>query len=456
MIHSRKPDGRDQLYLSVESLLTLGFLAVILTGTALLELPVSSKSGESVGLFNSLFTATSAVCVTGLVAVDTGTTFSTFGQFVLMALIQVGGLGFMLFATMIMVMLGRKISLKGRMLIRESMNSASLSDLSGLTRLYLMLALGIELVGAALLSIRFVPVYGWKRGLWMAVFHAVSAFCNAGFDLFGRFSSLTAFARDPLVLLTVAVLIVLGGLGFSVILEALRNRQGFKGLSLHARIVLMLTPVLLVAGTVFYMIVEWKREGTLAGFNAAEKAMNAFFQSVTMRTAGFNSFDLSKFTDGSKLFSCLLMLIGASPASTGGGMKTTTVTVFVLLMMSVVKGESEVNIARRRLSGDVTRRALAVVALFMSTFIIGALAITLIENGRFALSDIMFEASSAMGTVGVSSIGTPNLQSLSRAVLIPMMFLGRIGPLTLAIAIAKRQGRSVRPSKYPEEKIMIG
>ena len=456
MIHFRRPEGRDQQYRSVESLLTLGFLAVILTGTALLELPVSAKSGHSIGLFNSLFTATSAVCVTGLVAVDTGTTFSPFGQLVLMALIQVGGLGFMLFATMIMVMLGRKISLKGRMLIRESMNSGSLSDLSRLTRLYLMLALGIELVGAALLSIRFVPVYGWKRGLWMALFHAVSAFCNAGFDLFGRFSSLTAFARDPLVLLTVAFLIVLGGLGFSVILEALRNRQGFKGLSLHARIVFMLTPVLLIAGTVFYLLVEWKGAGTLAGFNAAEKTMNAFFQSVTMRTAGFNSFDLSKFKDGSKLFSCLLMLIGASPASTGGGMKTTTVTVFVLLMMSVVKGESEVNIARRRLSGDVTRRALAVVALFMSTFIIGTLAMTLIENGRFALSDIMFEASSAMGTVGVSSIGTPNLQPLSRAVLIPMMFLGRIGPLTLAIAIAKRQGKTSRLSKYPEEKIMIG
>lgn len=456
MIHSRKPEGRDQQYRSVESLLTLGFLAVILTGTALLELPVSAKNGQSVGLFNSLFTATSAVCVTGLVAVDTGTTFSPFGQFVLMTLIEVGGLGFMLFATMIMVMLGRKISLKGRMLIRESMNSASLSDLSSLTRLYLMLALAIELVGAAVLSMRFVPMYGWRRGLWMAVFHAVSAFCNAGFDLFGGFSSLTAFARDPLVLLTVAALIVLGGLGFSVILEALRNRQGFKGLSLHARIVLMLTPLLLIAGTVFYLIVEWNRAGTLAGFNTVDKAVNAFFQSVTMRTAGFNSFDLSKFQDGSKLFSCLLMLIGASPASTGGGMKTTTVTAFALLMLSVVKGESEVNIARRRLSGDVTRRALAVVALFMSTFIIGTLAITLIENGRFALSDIMFEASSAMGTVGVSSIGTPNLQPLSRAVLIPMMFLGRIGPLTLAIAIAKRQGRSARSSKYPEEKIMIG
>lgn len=455
MIQFRRSDGRER-YHSAESLLALGFLAVILAGTVLLALPAATQSGRSIGLFDSLFTATSAVCVTGLVAVDTGATFSAFGQAVLLALIQVGGLGFMVFATMIMVMLGRKISLRGRMLIRESMNSASLSDLSGLTRLYLLLALGIEMAGAALLSVRFIPLYGPRRGLWMALFHAVSAFCNAGFDLFGGYSSLTAFAREPLVLLTVAALIVLGGLGFSVILEALCNRQGFRGLSLHARIVLMLTPVLLLAGTAFFLLAERGGAGALAGFGAGDRALNAFFQSATMRTAGFNSVDLSRMKDGSKLFSCLLMMIGASPASTGGGMKTTTAAVFALLMSSVVRGESEVSIARRRLSGDVTRRALAVVALFVSTLVVGALVISLIEDGRFALSDVLFEASSAMGTVGVSSIGTPNLRPASRAVLLPMMFLGRIGPLTLAIAVGRRQGYARRPSKYPEEKIMIG
>ena len=439
-----------------EARLALGFLAVILMGAALLSLPAAARDGRSIGLTDSLFTATSAVCVTGLVSVDTGTTFSPFGQIVLFVLIQVGGLGFMVFATMIMVMLGRKISLKGRMLIRESMNSASLSDLSGLTRLYLLLALGIELIGAGLLAMRFVPMFGPKRGLWMALFHAVSAFCNAGFDLFGGFSSLTGFAGDPLVLMTVAVLIVLGGLGFSVILEALRNRQGFRGLSLHARIVLVLTPALLLAGTFFYLLAEWRGAGTLSGFGAGEKVLNAFFQSVTMRTAGFNSFDLSRMKDGSKLFSSLLMMIGASPASTGGGMKTTTIAVFALLMLSVAKGESEINIARRRLSNDVARRALSVVALYVSVLILGTLVISLIEDGRFALSDVFFEASSAMGTVGVSSIGTPNLTPASRAVLLPMMFLGRIGPLTLAIAVARRQGNARKSSRYPEEKIMIG
>ena len=439
-----------------ESILALGFLVLILLGAVLLALPAAARDGQSIGLFSSLFTSTSAVCVTGLVTVDTGTTFSMFGQAVLLVLIQIGGLGFMVFATMIMVMLGRKISLKGRMLIRESMNSTSMSDLGRLTGLYLLLSLGIELAGMILLSVRFVPLYGWKHGLWMALFHAVSAFCNAGFDLFGRYASLTAFSGDPLVLLTVAVLIILGGLGFSVVLETLRNREGFRSLSLHTRIVLLTTLVLLVTGTVFYWIAERTNTETLAGSPEGEKVLNAFFQSVTMRTAGFNSFDHSRFRDGSKLFSSLLMMIGASPASTGGGIKTTTVTALTLLMLGVVRGESEVNVARRRLPDDIARRALAVAVLFLTTLLTGTLIISFIENGRFPLEDILFEASSAMGTVGVSAIGTPNLHPASRAVLLPMMFLGRVGPLTLAVAVAKRQGGIRSASKYPEERIMIG
>ena len=429
-----------------EEWLVFGFLGIILLGTLLLALPVSTRDGHSIGFLDSLFTATSAVCVTGLVAVDTGTTFSLFGQAVLLVLIQVGGLGFMVFATRVMMMLGRRISIKNRLLIRESMNGASLSNLGTLARLYLLLALGIEAAGAALLAIRFVPMVGLRRGSWFAVFHAVSAFCNAGFDLFGGFSSLTGFASDPLMLLTVAALIILGGLGFSVILEVLRDRTGFRSLSLHTRIVLTFTLALLSAGTAFYALVEHGRLDIL----------NAFFQSVTMRTAGFNSVDLSSFTDGSKLFSSLLMMIGASPASTGGGMKTTTVAVVALLIVSVVKGDDRVNAARRRISADTVRRALAVVALFLTMLTLGTLSLSIIENGRFSLADILFECSSAMGTVGVSAIGTPNLHPVSRALLMPMMFLGRVGPLTLAVAVARRQGYIKPVAKFPEEKIMIG
>ena len=337
MILPAKQKGKAS-FQHAESILALGFLAVILLGTVLLALPIAAKNGQSIGLFDSLFTSTSAVCVTGLVVVDTGTTFSLFGQIVLIVLIQVGGLGFMVFATMLMVMLGRKISIRGRMLIRESMNASSLSDLGSLTRLYLLLSLAIELIGTITLCFRFVPLYGWKHGTWMALFHSVSAFCNAGFDLFGNYASLTAFSGDPLVLLTVASLIILGGLGFSVILETARNRQGFRNLSLHTRIVLMTTLVLLLAGTVFYWIVERTNAETLAGCSEGEKILNAFFQSVTMRTAGFNSFDLSALRDGTKLFSSLLMMIGASPASTGGGIKTTTIAALTLLMLGVVRG----------------------------------------------------------------------------------------------------------------------
>ena len=225
MILPAKNKGKAS-FQHAESILAVGFMAVILLGTALLALPIAAAGGQRLSLFDSLFTATSAVCVTGLVSVDTGTTFSLFGQIVLIVLIQVGGLGFMVFATIFMVMLGRKISIKGRMLIRESMNTSSMSDLGSLTKLYLLLSLAIELAGAVLLSVRFVPLYGWKHGIWIALFHSVSAFCNAGFDLFGNYASLTAFSGDPLVLLTVAVLIILGGLGFSVILETIRNRQG--------------------------------------------------------------------------------------------------------------------------------------------------------------------------------------------------------------------------------------
>ncbi len=439
-----------------ESLLVYGFLALIALGAVLLALPVSARDGRSIGVFDSLFTATSAVCVTGLVAVDTGTAFSLFGQAVLLMLIQVGGLGFMVFATMIMVMLGRRISLKGRMLIRESMNGATLSDLSVLTRLYLLLALAIELIGTSILSLRFVPLYGWKHGLWMALFHAVSAFCNAGFDLFGRFSSLTAFSGDPLVLLTVAGLIVCGGLGFSVILETLRCREGFRSLSLHTRIVLMLTAILLAAGTAFFLLAEGANEATLAERGTGERVLNAFFQSVTLRTAGFNSFDLSRLRDGSKLLSTLFMFIGASPASTGGGVKTTTAAALFFLILNVIRGESEVRIARRRLSDDTVRRALAVITLFLSVQVLGALTLSFIEDGRFSLADIWFETASAMGTVGVSAIGTPNLSPAGRAVLLPMMFLGRVGPLTLALALSGRQNRIRSASKYPEERIMIG
>lgn len=442
-----------------ERMLALGFLGLILVGTVLLALPVSSSDGQSLGWLNSLFTATSAVCVTGLVAVDTGTALSVFGQVVLLVLIQLGGLGFMIFATLIMAALGRRISLRERVLIRESVSVSTFSGLMRITRIYGLMALVIESAGAVLLAVRFIPLYGWGKGIWYAVFHSISAFCNAGFDLMGGYSSLTAFGSDAWVLMVIAVLIILGGLGFSVMQEVVNGRwRSWRTLSLHARIVLLSSGVLLAVGTVFYALVEWHNPRTLdAGDPSwAEKWVNAFFQSVTMRTAGFNSVDLAGLRDSSKLMSVILMFIGASPASTGGGLKTTTVSVLVLIVLSVIRGHEHVHVFGKRLPSGLLRRALALLFIYLGILLAGTMALTLMEQDGYSFIDLLFESASALATVGVSAIGTPSLRWSSRLVLIPLMFFGRVGPLTLALALANKQDRSQNRLRYPEESIMIG
>ena len=441
-----------------ERALALGFLALIVLGALLLSLPAASATGKSIGLFSGLFTATSAVCVTGLVAVDTGTAFSGLGQAVLLVLIQLGGLGFMIFATMIMGVMGRKITLRGRVLIRESMSVTSLSGLTGLAKVYGSLALLIEGAGAAMLATRFVPAFGWSKGLWYSVFHAVSAFCNAGFDLMGGFSSLTGFQREPLVLQTAAMLIVLGSMGFSVMFELMRERFRWRALSLHARVSLVMSGALLVLGTAAFALAEWRNPLTLGaeGLDVGDKLVNALFQSATMRTAGFNSIDLASMGEGTKLISVILMFIGASPASTGGGVKTTTVAVVWLIMLSVVRGHRDVNVMGRRLPTELMRRALAILTIYLMLLLTTVIALTMLEAGRFSAVDMTFEATSALATVGVSAAGTPNLSLPSRILLLPVMYLGRVGPLTLALALARRQQDKQNSIRYPEENLMIG
>lgn len=440
-----------------ERTMALGFLLIILLGGLLLTLPAASASGESIGLGNGMFTATSAVCVTGLVTVDTGTAFTLFGQIVLLSLIQTGGLGFMIFATLIMAALGRRITLQDRVLIRESMNASTLSGLVQLTGWYGLLALGIEGIGALLLTSRFVPAYGWSRGVWYSVFHSVSAFCNAGFDLFGNFSSVTGLAGDPVVLLTIAVLIVLGGIGFAVMLDVLHNRFRFSGFTLHTRIALVMSAGLLLFGTVFLALVEWKNPATLGAVDGtAHRLINAFFQSVTMRTAGFNSVPLDAMHDGSKLLSVLLMFVGASSASTGGGVKVTTVAVLLLTVLSVIRGEEDITASKRRLPAALVRRALAIMMFYTMILVGSTMAISLIEGDRYDMIDLLFETTSALATVGVSSIGTPNLKPASHVLLACMMYIGRVGPLTMALALARRQGRARNKIRYPEETITIG
>jgi trk system potassium uptake protein len=443
-----------------ERIMALGFLIVILSGALLLTLPIASISRHSIGFHNALFTSTSAVCVTGLVVVDTADTFSLFGQLVILLLIQIGGLGFMIFATLVMVALGRRISLRNRVLIRESMNTTSLGGLVRLSKWFSMLALSIEFCGALVLSIRFIPMYGVKNGVLYSVFHAVSAFCNAGFDLFGGFISLSRFQHDPLVLLTIAALIITGGLGFYVINEFLHYRFQFHKFSLHTKLVVLITGFLLVLGTVLVLTLEWDNAATLGSptLNFGQRLMNAFFQSTTLRTAGFASLDQASLTDSTKLISVILMFIGASPASTGGGVKTTTMSVVFLLVLSVIRGRDSVRIFGKQLPSDTVKRALTIVVISLGLVIVCTCALSISERfNHKSMLDLVFEATSAFATVGLSAAGTQTLNPFSQTLLIPLMYFGRVGPLTMAFALASRMENNPRNRiSYPEEKIMIG
>lgn len=439
-----------------ERVLALGFLMLIILGTALLSLPFAAADGQSHGLMNGAFTATSAVCVTGLVTLDTVTAWSLFGKIVILALIQLGGLGFMVFATLIMVALGRKITLRERMVIRESMNISTLSGLIRLSMLYGLIALLVELLGAALLAVRFVPAFGWRKGVLFSLFHAISAFCNAGFDLFGSFSSLTAYSGDAYLLSIVSLLIILGGLGFSVIFECAAHRFHWRKFSLHARLVLIATGMLILIGAVVFCLLEWNNPKTLGGMGVFDKLTNGLFQSITLRTAGFNSIPQESLRESSKLMGVMMMFVGASPASTGGGVKTTTMSVLLLVVISVIRGHQDVNLMKKRLAPALVKRALAILFIAGAVLIIGTMALTVIEGDRYSLLDLIYEAASAVGTVGISAIGTPNLSSASQILLIPLMFLGRVGPLTIALAFAYRQDNRQEHVKYPEDSIIIG
>ena len=441
-----------------ERMLALGFLVIIIAGGALLSLPFSGANGQSIGLLAGFFTATSAVCVTGLSIIDVGLQLSLFGQGVLLVLIQVGGLGFMAFATLIMVALGRRVSLRGRMVLRDSMNQTSLSGMVHLSLRFFLMAVVIELCGALLLMPRLIVLYGTGKGVWYSVFTAISAFCNAGFDLFGSGNSITHLSREPWILLVLAGLIVLGGLGFTVIAELIHNRFRWKGLSLHSKLVLCMTGALLLSGMALMLLLECANPATLGnGMTVLEKLINGFFQSVTFRTAGFASVDQARLTDSSKLLGCLYMLIGASPASTGGGVKTTTVAVLMLLVWSVVRGRERISAFGRELAADTARRCLTIVSIGFVMVMASTCLISVLEGGRFELIDILFETASAFSTTGLSAVGTASLGKVSQLLLMPLMYLGRVGPLTLAFAlISHAEGGRINRVHFPEEKIMIG
>ncbi len=422
-------------------ILAVSFALLILAGTLALMLPIASAAGQATPPLDALFTATSAVCVTGLVVVDTGTYWSPFGQVVILALIQLGGLGIMSGATLLWLALGRRVSLRQRLLMREALGTFSLSGVEDVVRRIVIITVIAELGGTALLALRLALDYPPSIALWYGFFHAVSAFNNAGFDLFGEYRSLMLYTGDPTILLVIAGLVILGGLGVFTLIDVAQARS-FHRLSLDSKLVVSVSLLLLVVDTVSLLALEYGNPKTLGELNLGHKLLNAFFHAVMPRTAGFNSLNIPDLTQGTLAITIVLMFIGAAPASTGGGIKVTTFSTLLAAIVSMARGRPQVEAFGREFPQTVIFRALTVALLAVALVMSAAIVLTITEGGSFTLA--LFEAVSAFATVGLSSGLTTSLTPVGKLVLIVLMFIGRLGPLTLALALIQAQ----RPTAY--------
>ena len=445
----RKPDHAARVLMSF-------FLLVIFLGSVLLSLPLSSRNGESCGAMTAVFTATSATCVTGLSLVDSYSQWSAFGQVVLLGLIQIGGLGYMAFVSVFYFLLRRRIGLRERLVLQQAM---ALDELKGVVRLVRLILAGTFLVegtGALILTLRFLMEYPLKKALWLGVFHAVSAFCNAGFDILGFITpgaSLVAYRGDVAINLTLTALIVIGGLGFFVWNDLLMLRQKNHRLSVHTRLVLWTTGILLVGGTLAILALEWNNPATLGGMTVGKKILAAFFQSGTTRTAGFAAVDQGSLTGSGKLVSMLLMLVGGSSGSTAGGIKTVSVALLFLMSYSVLRNHKETVLFGRRISQQQMASAASIALLVSGLGLMGGMILSA-TNG-LALSDCLYEAISAICTVGLSTGITAGLNLGSRILLIIYMFFGRVGIMTISFAFMTKipPDNAVR---HPEARVLIG
>ncbi|MGN0292063.1 MAG: TrkH family potassium uptake protein [Lachnospiraceae bacterium] len=439
--------------LSYTRTIALSFFCVILIGSILLCLPISSRNGEWTPFLNALFTATSATCVTGLVVYDTFTYWSLFGQLVILLMIQIGGIGLMTIITTFAIFRKKKIGLHERMLLKAS---AGNTRLSGMVRLVKRIILGtfiFEGIGALLLAIRFIPQMGWLKGAYYAVFHAISSFCNAGFDLMGcyeQFSSFTAYETDILVNVVVMLLIIIGGIGFLVWSDVIVHKGNFRKYSLHSKIVLMTTAFLLISGCLGFFLFE--RNGNLKGMSTFDQILSAMFMSVTTRTAGYNTMNLSTLSESGSLLAMILMLIGGSPGSTAGGIKTTTFAAVVLTVWSMSKGSSELTIFKKRFEQNTAKQAMSIMAVYFAGVLLATMIICAIEP--FSIKQVLFETISAAGTVGLTQGITTSLGTVSRIILIILMYGGRIGGMSLLLVFAERKKEA--PMKRPSEQVLLG
>ncbi len=434
-------------------LIAFSFFGVITVGGLLLILPISSADGTWTEPLTAFFTATSATCVTGLVVTDTYTHWSFFGQLVVLSMIQIGGLGFMTVMTAFAVAMRKKIGLHERSLLMQAAGSMTHGGLIRLTRRIITITAFFELLGACLLAIRFVPQMGFAEGIWNAIFHSVSAFCNAGFDImgkYGQFCSLTGYVGDALVSLTVCSLIAVGGIGFLVWDDIIKNRFHYGKYELHTKLVLNTTAILILGGWVAFFLTE--ADGDLAGLTLKEKLLASLFQSITPRTAGFNTIDMSKLSDGGAFLTIFLMFVGGSPGSTAGGVKTTTIAVLLLDTIATATMQSSITIHKRRLDDAIVKRASAIVTVYGFGIMAAAFAVYALEP--VGLKEAVFEVTSAVGTVGLTMGITPQLCAGSRLILMLMMFAGRVGGLSFVLLLGEK--RKTRLTELPTENILIG
>ena len=436
------------------SVLALGFIAIIFIGTLLLMLPVSSARGEWTDPLTAGFTAVSATCVTGLVTVDTGSFFSTFGHTVILLLIQVGGLGFMTMAVLAALLFGKSVTPKDRMLVAASYNLNSSDSVLDLVKSILLGTAVIEGVGALALAFRFVPQFGWGRGIYVSIFTSVSAFCNAGFDVLGNdFASLTAYVSDPLVNITVMLLIITGGIGFIIWRDLYRlvTRKGH--LSVYSKLVLSISAVLLLGGALLFAVFEWNNPETIGSLPTAEKIMASLFQSVTLRTAGFCTVDNGALTQNSEILGVILMFIGGAAGSTAGGVKVATVGVIFHTVWCVIRGKSEVVIFGRKISQDIFTRAVA--AFAMQILLIAVGSVLIVAASGLDTVAVVYEVTSAVDTVGISMGLTPSFGTVPKIILMVLMYIGRVGFFTVSCAVMERFNKRSTSLTYPNANIIV-
>ncbi len=448
-----KPNAPLQ-HLSPMRIIIFGYSLIILIGTVLLMTPYAARSGMSAPFIDALFTATSATCVTGLIVHDTYLYWTAFGQTVIILLIEIGGLGFLSFSLLVATFTKRKIGLRERVMMQESVNAPQIGGIIRMTRFIIYTSLMLEGGAAVLLATRFIPALGWARGVWYSIFHSISAFCNAGFDLMGVYgptSSLVHWQTDPLVNVVVMALIAVGGLGFFVWSDLREHKWHFKRYKLHTKLVLCTTAALIVIPAMLLLMFEY-HGSAYEGLHFGGKVIASFFQSVTTRTAGFNTVDLAAMTDESKILMTVLMLIGGSPGSTAGGMKTTTVALMLLCVTSGMRRRQSVEVFGRRVSDGTIRNAVCVMTMFIGIVLLAAMGLCAFDN--VSMQEAFYEVASAIGTVGLTLGITSSLGAASHVLLILLMFFGRVGSLTILYAFS--ESYDVPMSKLPEAPVAIG